>query len=226
MRAIVVLLSLVCLAAGPVIAEEDSGVSFGIKGGINPAYQEWSPDPDNMDGMFIRYGAGVSLGFEMNPNVSLDTDFLYVMKGGKFRDEYRSGNELDHTPRVFESELSLDYIVINPMFRVTPKKVGPSPYFMAGPEVGFLMSAEWVSGAEGLGKTSHDAKDEFGSTDFGLTVGGGLQFPVQKTTLFFVEARYSHGFTDITTDPDMPDPESERGSIRNRGIYLFGGLRF
>ncbi|MBD3335877.1 MAG: outer membrane beta-barrel protein [Candidatus Eisenbacteria bacterium] len=210
------------LAAVPAWATPDKPMSFALKGGVNPAFQELEPDPDNRDGSLLGYGGGATLGINLSPSFSVDTDFLYVQKGGKYKDVFRNGNDMGGEERVFKSQVEMNYIVVNPMFRIAPNTDGARPYLMAGPEFGYLIDAQW-SYEDDRGKSTEDAKEEFKETDFGINMGGGLEIPMQGSTSFFFEGRYSMGMTDVT---DINEEESERGSAKNRSIFVFGGLRF
>lgn len=221
-RILVAVMLIAILGATPVLADQLKPMSFAVKGGVNPAFQELDPDPDNRDGNLIGFGGGATLGINLSPNFALDTDVLYVRKGGKYEDVYRNGNEVSGEDRVFKSEIALDYVVVNPMFRVTPNTNGPRPYLMAGPEFGFLTSAEWTYDND-FGTTTEDAKDDLKSMDFGINMGAGLEVPTHGTTSFFLEGRYSMGMTDIN---DRPEEEEESGSIKNRSLFGFAGIRF
>ncbi|MBU1701847.1 MAG: PorT family protein [Candidatus Eisenbacteria bacterium] len=212
---------IVVFCAAPVLAEQTKPVSFAVKGGINPAFQEFEPDPENRDGNLMGFGGGATLGINLGPYFSIDTDLLYVRKGGKYEDRYRNGNEMDGEDRIFKSEIALDYVVVNPMIRIAPKTDGARPFLMAGPEFGFLMTAEW-SFDNDMGKSTQDAKDDFKETDFGINFGAGLEIPTNSSTAFFVEGRYSLGMTDIVVETDVENSTT----IKNRSIFIFGGIRF
>ena len=221
MKIVVTVTLLAVLIAAPVLAGQQKPMSFAIKGGINPAFQELLPDPESRDGMLMGFGGGATLGINLSSNFALDTDLLYVRKGGRYKDVYRDGNDLSDQDRVFKSEIALDYFIINPEFRVAPSTTGPKPYLMAGPEFGFLMSAEWTYDSD-LGKTTKDGKGDFKSTDFGINFGGGLEIPAGGATSFFLEGRYSMGLTDIADHP----LEEEGGTAKNRSVFGFAGIRF
>ncbi len=70
----------------------------------------------------------------------------------------------------------------------------------AGPQLGFLLSAK---------ADDRDVKDNFKSVDFGLGLGASYVHPPSG---FGVDARYNHGFTDIT--------ENNNTESYNRGFQL------
>ena len=84
------------------------------------------------------------------------------------------------------------------------------PYVMAGPTVGWLLSAE-VDG--------EDIKDDVKSIDFGIAFGGGVSLPMGNNTVF-VEGRYSLGLTDINDDP------TDDTKFKTKGIQIMAGITF
>jgi hypothetical protein len=66
----------------------------------------------------------------------------------------------------------------------------------AGPQLGILTSAKTKVGSNNL-----DVKDNFNSTDIGLTVGMSY---VKPSTGFGYDIRYNHGLTNInSSDVDV-----------------------
>jgi len=85
------------------------------------------------------------------------------------------------------------------------------PYVMAGPSLGFLLSAKYdfKDGPE------YDAKDETKGLDLGVGLGGGVSIPRGDKT-FFAEARYVLGLTNI-------NDESDESTVKNRGLQVLVG---
>ncbi|MCK4303865.1 MAG: outer membrane beta-barrel protein [Candidatus Eisenbacteria sp.] len=114
---------MILMLSGPVLAQ-DKAIDFSLKGGVDWADLQVDPDPDPAYERLMRFGAGAALGFNIRPGFSLDTDVLYMMKGAKWEfseDDYDS-----------ESEIKLDYIVINPMLRFAPAENGSGVYILGG----------------------------------------------------------------------------------------------
>ena len=88
------------------------------------------------------------------------------------------------------------------------------PYVMAGPTVGYLLSAK-VKDPDG----EEDIKDDIKNIDFGLAFGGGVSLPMGNNT-FFVEGRYSLGLSDINDDPN------DDTKIKTKGIQIMAGITF
>jgi hypothetical protein len=94
------------------------------------------------------------------------------------------------------------------------------PFVFAGPEVEFKVSctAEGailaVTGSEDCDKTNGEIKLK--STDFGVTGGVGVQFMAGSQAVR-IDARYTHGLTDINDSAD-------NRSIKNRAFAATIGL--
>ncbi len=93
------------------------------------------------------------------------------------------------------------------------------PYIMAGPTIGFNLSAKQKI-TLGSDSDEEDIKDDISSTDFGLGFGGGVNFHTGNNSIF-VEVRYNIGLTNINDDSDDPDTE-----IKTKGIKIFAGIIF
>jgi opacity protein-like surface antigen len=220
--------TLVCLMAllltVPVLAQEKQ-VHVGFKGGLS--LMNFSYDPELEVGPDSRLGLalGALLSVNVSPSMSVDGEVLYVQKGAKLDAADGDCSSQD--------EWKLAYITISPLLRFKVHGESVSPYFLGGIEFGLLMSADHEWDWECNGETeaaTDDVKDYFKDTDFGITVGAGLDFPSGKST-FFAEARYSIGLSDIS---DTGDDEMSQSAevvvadyeIKNRGFYFLAGVRF
>jgi hypothetical protein len=193
---------------------------------MNLATNTFQPDMER-NGYLMGYGGGLGLGLNMAPGFSLDTDFLYMRKGSKVRDQV----EWDAEVFSYDAEFRLDYFVINPMLRFSSAGVGARPFLTVGTEFGILLKAEEIVTDRDTGLSHRqDVKDELKDTDLSLTFGGGLEFRSQTGTSFFLEGRYSLGLTEIAPKDETTPPEGKEGDdvvrVKNRGIYLMAGLRF
>lgn len=221
-EAIVVLMAMLLVV--PVVAQEKQ-ISFGVKGGINMANLAFDPElPESMESstlMGLAFG-GV-LGFNLSPAASLDMEVMYLQKGASWEE-----TDGDCTG---ETDIKLAYIALSPMLRFKIHSESLTPYFMAGGEIGMLMSANaegtWECDGES-GETDVDVKDSYKDIDFGVSFGAGVEFPMGNSALF-VEARYAMGLSDIGEDADdteLLQEDDDDATVKNKGIYLFGGLRF
>jgi len=100
---------------------------------------------------------------------------------------------------------------------------GVKPFVFAGPAVEFKVSctAEGavlaVTGSEDCDKTGNEIKLK--STDFGVTGGVGVQFRAGGQDVR-VDARYTHGLTDINDSSASGDTRE----VKNRAFAVTVGL--
>jgi hypothetical protein len=219
--AIIFLMAL--LVAMPVLAQEKQ-ISFGVKGGINMANLVFDPEPDDTMDNLMGLAAGGVLSFNLSPSACLDGEVLYIQKG--------ASQDMEIEGCTNEADLKLTYLAVSPMLRFKIHTQSMTPYFLAGGEFAFLLSAKSTGSSECNGQTEDfdvDVKDYYKSTDFGVSFGAGVEFMAGSTSLF-VEGRYAMGLTDISDVPDdelvLAADEDDDGSVKTKGIYIFGGLRF
>ncbi len=116
--------------------------------------------------------------------------------------------------RVYLSERTrLDYLEVPVLLKVSPSPVGDvvRPVFFAGPSVGFLLGANEVYDT--------DYTEYLHSTDFGVVVGGGVEY--RRLSLV---ARYTLGLTSIARDYDASFGNVP-GDIKNRAFTVAAGVR-
>ena len=182
-------------------------VNFGVIGGLNLA--NLSVDPDQGVDLSNRtaFGIGGVLSFGVGETLALQLEPMFLQKGAKLK--------LSEQGFTLEAEIKVSYIEVPAMLKFAFGSGDTKPYVMAGPTVGYLLSAKVKDDME-----EQDIKDDVKNIDFGLAFGGGVSLPMGNNTLF-VEARYSLGLSDINDDPDDPDT-----SIKTKGIQIMAGITF
>jgi hypothetical protein len=226
---VIALVLLALLVAAPAMGQMtvQKQIYFGIKGGVNLAKLAIDSDSGrSADEILMGLGGGATLAFVISPGMTLDIDFLYLQKGAKDTFELMP-EEGGSSPGTGEMKYKYTDLVINPMLRFTVQNEGMRPFFMAGPEIGFLLDAEWEVEGGDVAYTQ-DMKDYTKGTAFGVNLGAGLEFPSGNRT-FFLEARYALGLTNIEDYPDDEGTKDEveySSSTKHRGIYLMAGIRF
>ena len=175
MKKLAVILGLVLLFAVGATAQ-DKMVSYGFKAGIDMA--NFTGDISN-NSMKVGFIGGGFVEYMVAPQIGIQLEVLYAMKGTK-----EDGGD---------GKLKFDYLEIPVLFKyIVPTQGNVSPFFFAGPQVGFLLSAKSDPGGE-------DIKDAFESVDFGLAFGAGANIKMESFTLMF-DGRYSLGLTNVVKD--------------------------
>jgi len=178
---------------------------LGIKGGVNLATQETSGEGAGDDGlkMFPGLVAGVFMTFPIASWLDLQPEVLYSVKGSRFAESGFSGT------------LLIDYLEVPLLARVSRRGSGRTGFYAAGgPYVAFKLRARTRVKFGGSTEEMDVAEDVEGM-DYGLSVGGGLEFG----SLVF-DGRYSYGLKDI--DKDLSDGIK----VTNRAVTVTAGFRF
>jgi len=186
---------------------------MGFIGGINIAnLDEESSDYNSLTvfgfGGVAEFGLGEKMGLCLQP--------MYLQKGAS---EEMSGVTV---------EMQLAYIEIPVLFKLYLGTGDTKPYLMAGPTIGFSLSADMEISYGGM-SASVDVSDMMETFDYGLAFGGGVSFPVGNNSIF-VEAKYSLGLADIAKEGEIevdgmtqtiPDAE-----VKTSGIQIMAGMTF
>ena len=167
--------------------------SFGAK--LNGVFTTFNISGDGAEMNNYSEGKpGLSLGliaeFGLSDNFAIAPELLYSSAGDIFK--------MSESGASMETKFFLSYLQIPIMAKYY---INDSFYLNAGPQIGFLMSAdgEYTVTYDGETETdSEDIKDEFNSNDFGFNIGAGYKL---ESGLFF-DFRYTAGLSDIIVDKD------------------------
>lgn len=189
-----------------IIATTAQPAELGFTGGLNMANQtgDWTENKT-----LLTFGGGAFGSVPLAPQISVQAEVLYMMKGTKW-DYEEDGISI-------EEKFKLTYLEIPVLFKYeVPMEGSISPLFFAGPALGILLSAKVdVAGIE------LDVKDFTKGTDFGVVFGGGAAVKAGEKAKVMFAARYTLGLSNLNDDPDDPD-----FSFKNGVISVFGGFAF
>lgn len=213
MRRILFLVAVVAMAAlAGVAAAQDTGlVAKGFKVGL--AMYSFTGDDTEFEGLEPESRMGLAAGgfftFALSPNFALQPEVLYVMKGAKYEE---GGDKLT---------FKLDYLDIPVLFKYRFATAGSTrPNLFAGPVASLKMSDKLEAEVDGV-EVEMDMPGDVKGVDFGLVLGGGLDFAMSSTTVVF-DFRYTLGLTDW---PDV-DEGGEDVSVKNSGWIVALGVAF
>lgn len=186
---------------------------LGFIGGINIAnLEEESSDFSSL----TVFGFGGVAEFGLGEKMGLCFEPMYLQKGAS---EEMSG---------ITAEMQLAYIEIPVLFKFYLGSGDTKPYLMAGPTIGFSLSADMEMSYGGM-SASVDVSDMMETFDYGLAFGGGVSFPVGNNSIF-VEARYSLGLADIAKEGEFEvdglTVTIEDAEVKTRGIQIMAGMTF
>lgn len=197
-----ILLSAVAIFALSVTTTQaQEMMRFGAKAGVNIA--DFGGDAES-EGSRTGLHIGVLAEFRLSETFSIQPELLYSMQGAKTKDLTGEG----------EFDTKLDYINIPIMAKYY---ITEGLSIEAGPQVGFLMSANWED---------EDAKDYYKTIDFALN--GGIAYDLPMGVFF--QARYSAGLTsiaeDVEIDTGLGSVSVSEVDIKNNVISLSVGYKF
>jgi hypothetical protein len=187
----VALLLLVLIPVSLADAREVGKPMWGVKAGVTGS-NLYGDDT----GLFkTRFGGifGASAEYPFTELVSIQAEILYAMKGWKNDDYYGGMVEISH---------SISQLEIPVLLRLNSPTEGPGPYLIMGPALFIGISDDFS--VEVGGVTVPVDEDDFTvqSTQFGVVLGGGMEFPVDKYVIS-IEARGSVGATPAYEDIEV-----------------------
>ena len=146
-------------------------------------------------GLFVTYSIKNTFG--------ITTKFLYSQKGASFKS--------------IDTKQTLNYIEVPVIGRFFLNKEGTfRPNIFVGPSFGFLTGATNKVGSNERVKVDN-YQTVFNTFDFGVTGGMGFNILISNETYFIIDARYTHGLSDIT---------KAAGVVNNNSIGLTAGISF
>ena len=204
----IILSTLLVLAFGFTYAQK---AEFGIKGGLNSS--NFSGDTEGMDFKSrIGFNVGAFAAIELSEKITLQPEILFSTQGAKAENVSADVNGVNYTADI---NFNLSYINIPVMFKYY---VADKFNFEAGPQIGFLTSAETSTKLEGFSQTvDQDAKDYFESVDFGFNLGAGYDF----TKNVSAGIRYNIGLSNVLKTQPGDDSESQNSVFSISVGYKF-----
>ena len=174
---------------------------FGIKGGMNVS--SISDDGYDDTKSKVGYYGGIFVNIPASESFSIQPEVIYNNLGS----EVKLGNS-------YSRKLNLNYITVPVMFQY---KATPQFYLEAGPEFGFLVSADSKTTWNNSTSTAELDKDNFNNFNMGVGLGAG--FDITKNV--GINARYVAGFSDVTKPSSDPSTNA-----KNKNNTFQVGLNF
>ncbi len=182
-------------------------IQLGAKAGF--AVANFVDDPDTEFESKVNFTGGFTFNSELNRNVSLQPEVLYVVKGAKTQ------AVIDEVP--LNLSFSVTYIEVPLLLRYSMNpRSDITPVFLAGGAASWNINSRVKFGIVGGDTEFSDADDSIKALDFGVVVAAGvdIKWDLRRITL---EARYTRGLTNLVDDQDDPK--------RNTAIAVTAGIR-
>jgi hypothetical protein len=182
-------------------------LAFGPRLGLNFATISYDPDVTNKSGRFgLKFGAIGQLEFGRMFAVVIEP--MYVVGGNKF----------DITQGTFTR--SLTFLEFPILFKVILLQGNIHPYFFAGPNIGFVLSAtDKIEGTQGFDRDT-DIKQNISSANFALDFGAGTQYRLAKTIALMGDIRYSLGLSNLL------NLQGSTATLKSRAFEIIFGALF
>jgi opacity protein-like surface antigen len=163
----------------------------GIKAGVNFANvtgedveEEWKSK--------MGIAAGGFLTFSLSDMIAVQPEVLFTQKGSKYEQSY-----LGETLKAWANITYLDIPVLAKLYIPVQPNSGFRPSIFAGPYFGLKLSGK--TKIEWMDETEENEIEDLKGTDFGLVLGGGLDFAF-GTGKICVDVRYGFSLASISTE--------------------------
>lgn len=193
--------------------------SIGLKSGINFSkfsYANFTVKPDFSTHTNMIFGGFLNL--KITGPLSLQAEMFYSSTGSSYEGPVSDlakyfGFTVGNLSNIF-IEYKITYLEIPVLLKLSFNMVALKPYVFAGPFYRTKLSESVKVQYLGL---SFDVDPElFKKTDYGFTVGAGVNFNLGVTALL-AEARYSRGLKDIHLGTE---------TLKNEVVTIMVGIEF
>jgi hypothetical protein len=188
-------------------------INFGIKAGM--AIANIYGDDVNNPGWRTGVAGGVFMDYSINSIFILHPEVLIAMKGAKPEADLE-GVRISETTK-------LDYIDIPLLAKIRiPVDGNITPGVFAGPYMGFNIKADVETSMDGE-TGEEDIKDYVKTVDFGLVLGGFVDYQLEDRGIVTIGARYAAGLTTI----DEPEDDKDKEMVgKNQAFMIMLGYTF
>ncbi len=148
-------------------------------------------------------GLGLFFNVGLNKYVSTQLEFYFAVKGTRGDFAYNIAGESG----IVEYNAILNYWELPLLVKLTyPTGLFFAPFLTAGPYVGYNAKADkeafFTPKSGGGGGVRVDIAEEIAKYDYGVSVGGGIDFSIGEKLMLFGEARYQVGLANIRKELD------------------------
>lgn len=211
MKKILISLSLLLCTAAASRAQTAGNFELGVNTGLNLGYVSISGTGLTSNPV-LGFNFGVSGDYYFSDSWSIKAKAIYDQKGwgNGYLEETINGTTTTYNGLNYKLNYVTVPVMANWHFGRTRNW-----YLNFGAFAGFLMSAS----TSGDPNQNTDVKNYFNSTDFGLALGIGVNFPLSDKVKLFIEDDGQGGITNIFKSTDGSSLQSVRSSL-NVGLHF------
>lgn len=187
-----IILSLAVLASAAGVANAQTGVKYGLKGGFSTS--TFSGEDSKGINYKVGFTAGAFLNFGISDNFSVQPEFLYSQKGASIKDYPYSVGSTGYTNG--KAKTTIGYLDIPIMFRYNLGEEGKGFYIEAGPQGSFVLhQRSFIQDGSGneISGSRNTSTDDFNKVVIGYAGGVGYQI----TSGLGLNLRYTGDFSQI-----------------------------
>jgi outer membrane protein W len=174
--------------------------SIGPEVGVSLSKYGRDADPNNFKPGIVT---GLAVTYSIINTFGITGKVLYHQKGATFQED--------------DIKQTLGYIEIPVVGRFFLNKEGQfRPNIFVGPSIGFLTGAKNKVGSNDPERMD-TFKDSFNTVDLGVTGGMGCNIRILNETYLVLDARYTHGGSDIT---------KANADVNNNNFAFTAGVNF
>ncbi|MBP9883905.1 MAG: PorT family protein [Chitinophagales bacterium] len=210
-------------------SSQDTGVRFGLT--VSPQIS-WMSSGDNGlegNGSYVGFNYGLLVDVLIPTNYAFATGLLISYDGGKLT--YTDSTQFNTFPGVtYPGGTSVDYRIqyleIPLSMKLRTNQIGYITYFgqfglQGGIELRSRADIEYLN--SGINQTQ--SKVTFGKDvtpgNFGLLIGGGLEYELSGNTALLLALQFNNGFIDVTDNPKDYKTSSTLSHFRLQlGVYF------
>ncbi len=214
-------LTILCFATLTASTGRAQHSFLGARVGANLANESVDSLPSGATtSMHAGFLAGVQYEYWLDDMWSLGVQVLYDQKG--VHEDINNVVDFVGTGKV---DLTLNYLEIPVLAKVSFGTGSLRPYVFAGPSVGFYLSnkAHLNETFEGqtLDTTETIPDSSINSTDFSIVGGAGVSLKLGSGQVLFVDAAYALGLVNISHNQP-----GDNTAVKSRDIRLAAGILF
>jgi len=177
---------------------------FGLK--FTPSYSWFGLEREgyDTDGGYIGYTYGVMMDFRIADNYYFGTGVEISQRGGKYKSDQAVINENPRITTKAEATQRFQFVDIPLSLKLKTNEIGYTRYYGTfGFLGGFMVKANQDIEFEDPAyedKTKRQNMSDFGSFNFGLLVGAGLEYNFSGNTALTAGIQYHNAFVDIWSE--------------------------
>jgi hypothetical protein len=199
-----------------ISADSEAGSHYlGLEGGLNSSKLS-QPENSSIESIY-DYSLGIIGVIAITPWLSFQPEAMYTVKGAKGSAVLGAS-----TAASVDGTAKLKYLEIPLLIRfMYPNKSDFVPHLFAGPALAANLSAKADATLYGQ-PFSGDIEEIVNDRDFGLVIGGGVDFNL-STTKISLDVRYTHGFMSVDDSQHLSDVKNQVWTISTAVLFRVGG---